>query len=103
MVSYFELVKFAQVRYKLSVCDNRSAYFYFCGEDNLLGGQFWAMGRFILLGEQNNILRGQLLTQLNLLFNSLRYYDQDNYTLPIGLELTSFLTKTPNEHILATI
>ena len=30
---------------------------FFCGQDNLLGGQFWAVGRFNLLG-------GQMPTQL---------------------------------------
>ena len=48
---------------KMSVCENRSSYF-FCGHDNLLGGQFWAMGIFNLLGGQNNLLVGQLPTQL---------------------------------------
>ena len=27
---------------------------FFCGQDNLLGGQFGVMGRFNLLGGQNN-------------------------------------------------
>ena len=36
----------------------------FCGQDNLLGGQFWAMGRFNLLGGQSNLLGGQMPTQL---------------------------------------
>ena len=26
----------------------------FCGQDNLLGGHFWAMGKLNLLGGQNN-------------------------------------------------
>ena len=43
-------------RLHMSVCFDHRAYF-FCGQDNLLGGQFWAMSRFILLG-------GQLPTQL---------------------------------------
>ena len=30
--------------------------FFFCVQDNLLGGQFWAMGRFNLLGGQSNLL-----------------------------------------------
>ena len=30
--------------------------FFFCGQDNLLGGQFWAMGRSDLLGGQSNLL-----------------------------------------------
>ena len=30
----------------------------FCGQDNLLGGQFWAMGRLNLLGGQINLLGG---------------------------------------------
>ena len=47
----------------MSVSNYHSAYF-FCGQDNLLGGQFWAMGRFNLLGGQNNLLGGQLPTQL---------------------------------------
>ena len=36
----------------------------FCGQDNLLGGQFWAMGRLNLLGAQTNLLGGQMPTQL---------------------------------------
>ena len=35
-----------------------------CGQDNLLGGQFWAMGRLNLLGGQINLLGGQMPTQL---------------------------------------
>ena len=50
----------------MSVYNNHSAYF-FGGQDNLLSGQFWAMGRFNLLGGQNNLLGGQV----NLLFTSL--------------------------------
>ena len=44
---------------------DHSAYF-FCEQDNLLGGQFWAMGGFNSLGGQNNLLGhgGQLPTQL---------------------------------------
>ena len=45
------------------VCNNHNAYL-FCGQDNLLGGQIWAMGRLNLLGGQNNLLGGQLPTQL---------------------------------------
>ena len=37
---------------------------FFCGQDNLLGGQFWAMDRFNLLGGQINLLGGQMPTQL---------------------------------------
>ena len=37
---------------------------FFCGQDSLLGGQFWAMGRFNLLGGQSNLLGGQMPTQL---------------------------------------
>ena len=37
---------------------------FFCGQDNLPGGQFWAMGRFNLLGGQSNLLDGQMPTQL---------------------------------------
>ena len=33
----------------MPICYNHSGHF-FCGQDNLLGGQFWAMGRFNLLG-----------------------------------------------------
>ena len=43
-------------RFKLSFCNNHSAFFFFCGQDDLLGGQFWAMNRFNLLGGQNNLL-----------------------------------------------
>ena len=38
--------------------------FFFCGQDNLLGGEFWAMGRFNLLGGQSNSQGGQMPTQL---------------------------------------
>ena len=38
-----------------------SAHF-FCGQDNLLGGQFGAMGRFNLLGGQSNLLGGRMPT-----------------------------------------
>ena len=34
------------------------------GQDNLLGGQFWAMGRLNLLDGQSNLLGGQMPTQL---------------------------------------
>ena len=49
-------------RFKLPICNNLSAYF--CRQDNLLGGQFWAMGRCNLLGGQSNSLAGQMPTQL---------------------------------------
>ena len=39
----------------------------FCGQENLLGGQFWAMGRLNLLGGQIILLGGHF----NLLFTSL--------------------------------
>ena len=42
---------------------NHRAYFC-CGQDNLLGGQFWVIGRFNLLGGQSNLLGGQMPTQL---------------------------------------
>ena len=38
--------------------------FFFCGQDNLPDGHFWATGRFNLLGGQNNILGGQMPSQL---------------------------------------
>ena len=44
-------------------------------QDNLLGGQFWAMGRFNLLGGQSKLL-GEQMPTLNpsfLLFTSLRH------------------------------
>ena len=47
-------------RSKLPICNNQS----FCDQGNLLDGQFWAMGRFNLLGGQSNLLGGHLLTQL---------------------------------------
>ena len=47
----------------MSVCNYHSAYFFY-GQDDLLGGQFWAMGRFYSLGGQNNLLGGQLPIQL---------------------------------------
>ena len=37
---------------------------FFRGQDYLLGGQFWAIGRFNLLSGQSNILGGQMPTQL---------------------------------------
>ena len=40
---------------KLPIFNNHSAYFIY-GQDNLLGGQLWAMGRFNLLGGQSNLL-----------------------------------------------
>ena len=42
-------------------------------QDNLLGGQFWTMGRLNLLGGQSNLLGGQMPTQTHryLLFTSL--------------------------------
>ena len=43
----------------------------FCGQDTLLGGHFWAMGRFNLLGGQSNLLFRQMPTQPSLLFTSL--------------------------------
>ena len=45
------------------LCNYHSAYFSY-GQDNLLEGQFWVMGRFNLLDGQNNLLGGQLPTQL---------------------------------------
>ena len=45
------------------VCNNRSAYFFY-GHGNLLSEQFWAIGSFKLLAGQNDLLGGQLLTQL---------------------------------------
>ena len=48
---------------KLPIYHNYSTYF-FCGQNNLLGGQFWAMGRFNLLGGQSKLLGGQMPTQL---------------------------------------
>ena len=36
----------------------------FCGQDNLLGGKFWAMGRLNLLGGQINLLGGHLICYL---------------------------------------
>ena len=47
----------------MSTCNNHSAYF-FCGHDNSLGGQFWTIGSLNLLGGQNNLLGGQLPTQV---------------------------------------
>ena len=41
---------------------------FFCGQDNLLGGQFWAMDGFDLLGGQINLLGGQMPTQLTFFF-----------------------------------
>ena len=36
----------------------------FCGQDNILVGNFWAMGKFNLLSGQSNLLVGQMSTQL---------------------------------------
>ena len=41
----------------MSICNNHSGYFV-CEQDNLLGGQLWATGRFNLLCGQNNLLLG---------------------------------------------
>ena len=48
---------------KLPVCNTRSTYFL-SGQDNSMIGQFWAVGRFNLLGGQSNLLGGQMPTQL---------------------------------------
>ena len=53
-----------KIRSKMSVCNNHSAY-CFCGQDNFLGGQFWAMGRFNLLGGQTNLLCGQSVMRVS--------------------------------------
>ena len=37
---------------------------FFSGQDNLLSGQFWAVGRLNLLGGQINLLGGKMPTQL---------------------------------------
>ena len=50
-------------RFRCNFCDDHDAYFC-CGQENLLGGQFWVMGRFNLLGGQSNLLGGQMSTQL---------------------------------------
>ena len=55
---------FHKFRSKLPICNDHSVYFFFCGQDNLLGGQFWAMGMLNLLGGQSNLLGEQMPTQL---------------------------------------
>ena len=58
-------------RAKLPISSDHSVYF-FCGQDNLLGGQFWAMDMFNLLGGQRNLQGGQMhASPVNLLFTSL--------------------------------
>ena len=59
MLEWDELVGFA--RSKLPICNNYSVFFFFfhCGQDNLLGGRVWAMGRFM---GQSNLLGGQMPT-----------------------------------------
>ena len=60
-------------------------FFFFFGQDNLLGGQFWAMGRFNLLGGQSDLLSGQpgwanahpVIYLLGLLSNSDQLVDQN--------------------------
>ena len=59
--------QFCKNKYKLSIFNNNDTYF-FCGQDNLLGGQFWAMDGFDLLGGQINLLGGQMPTQLTFFF-----------------------------------
>ena len=41
----------------------------FCGQDNLLGGQFWAMGKLNLQGGQIYLLDGQIPVQLTCYLN----------------------------------
>ena len=55
----------------LLISDNCGAPF-FCGQDNLLGGQCWAMGRLNLLGGLINLLGGQLTCYLPPWFKSIR-------------------------------
>ena len=62
-VFLLRLVNFAKNKSKSPIFKKSDAHF-FCGQDNLLGGQFWAMGRFNLLGGQSNLLGGQMPTQL---------------------------------------
>ena len=47
----------------LRIFNNFSCTF-FCGQNNLPGGQFWVMGKFNSLGGQSNLLGGQMPTQL---------------------------------------
>ena len=47
--------QFGKNKSKLPIFNNSDAHF-FCWQDNLLGGQLWAMGRFDLLGGQINLL-----------------------------------------------
>ena len=55
--------EFCKNKSKLPISNKSDAHF-FCGQDSLLGWQFWAMGRFNLLGGQSNLLGGQMPTQL---------------------------------------
>ena len=64
-ISTLRLVTFAQIRSKLPNCGNQSAAF-FCEQENLLGGHFWAMGRFNLLGGQSNLLFTSLQVVANI-------------------------------------
>ena len=57
------LGNFAKTEIKMSIFSLLGCP-YFSGQGNLLGGQFWVMGRFNLLGRQNNLLGGQMPTQL---------------------------------------
>ena len=81
---------FAQIRSKLAICN--SAYF-FCWLDNLLGGQFWAMGSFNLLGGQSNLLGGQMPTQLTCYLPRFPHHTQK---LNLNLQLSKV------SHILGT-
>ena len=54
----------------MSIGNYHNAYF-FCGQNIFLDGQFWAMGSFTSLGGQNDLLGGQLPTQLTRFFTSL--------------------------------
>ena len=53
-----EASQFRKNKSKLPIFNNSDARL-FCGQDNLLGGQFWALGRFDLLNGQVNLLGGQ--------------------------------------------
>ena len=56
----------------------------FCGQNNLLGGHFWTMGRLHLLGGQINLLGGKCPPN-NLLFTSLSLWRDGRPTVDLRI------------------
>ena len=70
---------------------------FFCGQDKLLSGKFWAMGRFNLLGGQkNSLLGGQLPTQLTCyLPPCYPHFTREMVTAPLPVFMTYYYIKMP--------